>query len=83
MWRLKEKLLELGYRYNGKSYNNQSNNFRKEIDNCVLYICLDYKNKYIKDYYTILHNIKNKNDIPFIEKVINQLQKDLEVLREC
>ena len=82
MERLEQKLLELGYNFCGKSYNTQSNNFRKEIDNCVLYICLDYKNNYIKDYYTILHNIKNKSDIPFIEKFLNQLQQDLEVLKE-
>ena len=82
MPKLEEKLIELGYRYNGKYYNTKSNNYRKEIDNCVLYICLDYKNNYIKDYFTILHNIKNKSDIPIVEKILNILQKDLEELKE-
>lgn len=79
MTKLEEKLLELGYM---KSFLFQT--FEKHLKDkcCVIYITLNCETNEI--IYSYIHNITyiiTQQDIDNIQQAFNQLQKDLEVLK--
>lgn len=83
MTKLEEKLLELGYRKNASSIRD-SFFFNKPFSVIQIVIYTDKKITKIKDTFVdnIDHKIKTQKGINNLQQAFNQLQKDLEVLRE-
>ena len=78
MTKLEEKLIELGYEFYCPNY------YAKLYCDQTIYIELRYK-QYIQDYYVEAHywNFKFKKQIDNLQQAFNELQKDLEILKEC
>ena len=77
MTKLEEKLIELGYKQNGFDLAL----YYKLIDFCyILCIHLDNKNKIIKRKYVYSH--KFEIDLETMKKMSNEMESDLEVLKE-
>jgi hypothetical protein len=80
MTKLEEKLIELGYEniyVNGRWY--------KEYDgNKSIFINTDEHHKKIKDYHIHFYSfIECQQDIDNLQLAFNEMQKDLEILKEC
>ena len=73
MTKLEQKLLELGYEEFALCW-------RKEITERVFMIIeKDYKQNWIM----VTKRIKSQQDIDNLQQAFNQLQQDLEVLKQC
>ena len=80
MTKLEEKLIELGY-VEDKCY---SNVYKKIENKNIFIIRLNYKNRNKIDYICIenAYYIETQQDIDHLQQAFNQLQNDLEVLKE-
>ena len=80
MTKLEQKLIELGY-LEDKGY---CNIYKKIKNRNIFIIRLNYKNKN-KINYSCIENayyIQNQQDIDDLQRAFNQLQQDLEVLKD-
>ena len=76
MTKLEDKLKELGYKQNGYDLTL----YYKLIDSCyILCIHLENKNRNIKRKFVYFHRFEI--DLEILEKLSNEMQKDLEVLK--
>ena len=91
MTKLEEKLIELGYEETGDGYSSKRNdNFISysklfHTSNLMAYlICVDvYSNGYFHSYLLEeRYYIRTQQDIDNLQQAFNQMQKDLEELRE-
>lgn len=80
--KLEQKLLELGYKHYYKSYNEQSYFFSKDVNDWQIVISCDYKITKIKTYYITKMRVGDMWELDLGKETFNQLQNDLEVLRE-
>jgi hypothetical protein len=78
MTKLEEKLIQLGYE---KEYRRR-NKYVKRFRLCELIIRL-HKEEITDFYIDINITINNQYQIDVIQQAYNQLQKDLEVLKQC
>lgn len=80
MTKLEEKLLDLGYE---KTFG--SGHWCKEYDgNKSISINTDEYYKKIKDYYIHFYSfIECQQDLDDLQQAFNEMQKDLEILKEC
>lgn len=79
MTKMEEKLIELGYEFDHYAY-------RKPIGDidCAIIIIFTNKNmNKIVSYYVINGIVKSQEQINNLQQAYNEMQKDLEVLRQC
>ena len=77
MTKLEEKLIELGY----KRSEFMIHSFKKIfIDNVIMFILNEAENN-IKERRVMAISIKSQQDINDLQQAFNQLQKDLDVLK--
>lgn len=85
MTKLEEKLQELGYEFDHYEIFTRKNVYKKligDIDSSIIFI---YTNKDINEittYYVINGIVKSQIHINNLQQAFNEMQKDLEVLRE-
>lgn len=77
MTKLEEKLIELGYERYALDIL-----YRKKINSSQIFIKVDDEEETIADYY-IKSFIVNNGDLTNSTRAFNQMQKDLEVLKQC
>ena len=78
MTKQEKKLIELGYKQNGYDLTL----YYKLIDSCyILCIHLENKNRNIKRKYVYSHRFEI--DLEILEKLSNEMQKDLKELELC
>lgn len=84
MTKLEEKLLELGYAIENTDWTYKQ--AIKEYMNCSINIQFNkekYGNNITFKCVKPIFSIKSQQDIDNLQQAFNQLQKDLEVLKEC
>lgn len=80
MTKLEQKLVELGYEFFG--WNVKIKMYEKRIKYTIINICTKEDKLLYKYCEPINKHIKSQQDIDNLQQAFNQLQKDLEVLKE-
>lgn len=78
---LEQKLIELGYRIS--IFDHRYIKYNKETDNYILIQLSESNNSIIFYSFGYQNAFKTQQDIDNLQQAFNEMQKDLEILKEC